>query len=286
MCSGMFSQVQKRTRLNSVIRERLTKFWEIKTWNEDETPWKKLTEKLICSNTCLYLVTQNPRKIGWHPGFVFLAELALRSGDYIETCDINRKKHSCRCYALPGLHKPISAPPRPFDARDATTQKRDLKHTKCHHLDLTRSITKWEAMCSRSLTQSACAFPHLNAVCIGTTYEQVWIVRESESLGSPSSHACLRAFVHGWTRWAGWPELVRCERGTHNRGVLGLTLAKNGVVIRPAGLEVPEQIARAERRGAMLNKMMSKVIKDTHASGRESMDMILSECLNTTNEVA
>ena len=30
-------------------------------------------------------------------GFVFLAVLALRSDDYIETCDIYRKKHSCTC---------------------------------------------------------------------------------------------------------------------------------------------------------------------------------------------
>ena len=35
-----------------------------------------------------------------------------------------------------------------------------------------------------------------------------------------------------------------------------------------------------------LRRMMSKVIKDTHASGRESMDMILSECLNAVNEMA
>ena len=35
----------------------------------------------------------------------------------------------------------------------------------------------------------------------------------------------------------------------------------------------------------MLKKMMSKVIKNTHASGRESMDMILSECLNAANEM-
>ena len=120
---------------------------------------------------------------------------------------------------------------------------------------------------------------------MGATYDQTWIVRESESLGSPSSHACLRAFVHGWTRWAGWPTLVRCDRGTHNRGVFGSTLAKNGVAIRPSGLEAPEQIGRVERRGAMLKKMMSKVIKDTHASGRESMDMILSECFNAANEM-
>ena len=40
-------------------------------------------------------------------------------------------------------------------------------------------------------------FSLLNAVCDGTTYDEAWIVRESESLGSPSSHAYLRAFVHG-----------------------------------------------------------------------------------------
>ena len=59
-------------------------------------------------------------------------------------------------------------------------------------------------------------FSILNAVCMETTYDQAWIVRESESLGSPSSKACLRAFVHGWTRWAGRSKLVRCDRGTHN----------------------------------------------------------------------
>ena len=35
----------------------------------------------------------------------------------------------------------------------------------------------------------------------------------------------------------------------------------------------------------MFKKMMSKVMKDPHVSGRESMDMILSECLNATNEI-
>ena len=120
---------------------------------------------------------------------------------------------------------------------------------------------------------------------MGTTYDEAWIVRESESLGSPSSHACLREFVHGWTRWAGWPKVVRCDRGTHNSGVFGSTVTKKGLAIRAAGLEAPEQIGRVERRGAMLRNMMSKVIKDMHASGRESMDMILSECLNAVNEM-
>ena len=50
------------------------------------------------------LVTQSPRKNVWHLGSVFFAELALRSGDHIETCDTNQEKHSCRCYVLPDLH--------------------------------------------------------------------------------------------------------------------------------------------------------------------------------------
>ena len=85
-----------------MITERLTKFWEIKIWNKEEMLRKKPIEKL---NRYLLPVTQNPRKNAWHPGFVFLAELALLSDDYIETCDIYRKKHSCKSHVLPELHK-------------------------------------------------------------------------------------------------------------------------------------------------------------------------------------
>ena len=56
--------------------ERPTKCWEIKTWNKEEMLRKKPIEKLTCLNRCLYLATPNPRKNAWHPGFVFLAELA------------------------------------------------------------------------------------------------------------------------------------------------------------------------------------------------------------------
>eukprot|EP00973_Karenia_brevis_P095289 12426664-Karenia_brevis.AAC.1 len=58
----------------------------------------------------------------------------------------------------------------------------------------------------------------LNAADYGTTFQQAWIVREADVHGNPSSSSCLKAFVHGWTRWAGWPEKVACDRGTHNRG--------------------------------------------------------------------
>ena len=126
----------------------------------------------------------------------------------------------------------------------------------------------------------------LNAVDYGTTFQQAWIVREAETRGLPTSSSCLKAFVHGWTRWAGWPKKVAVDRGTHNRGVFGSTLAKKSVLIRPAGLESPEQIGRVERRNAVLKEMMNKVIKETNATGREAVDMVLSECLNAINELS
>ena len=106
---------------------------------------------------------------------------------------------------------------------------------------------------------------------MGTTHDPAWIVRESETLGSPSSHAWLRAFVQGWTRLAGWPRIVRYDRGTHNRGVFHSTLDTNGVVIRPAGFEWQEQIGRVERRGAMLKKIMSS--RRQRIDGQDSQRM-------------
>ena len=62
--------------------------------------------------------------------------------------------------------------------------------------------------------------------------------------------------------------------------------------VGPAGLSlfaVTEEhttgVYSVERRRAMLKRMMSKVIKDTHALGRESMDMILRECFNAAIEM-
>ena len=62
MCSGMFHRYATKIKLNGTIMERLTKFWGTKTWKEEEMSWMKLTEKLICLNRYVYLVTQSPRK--------------------------------------------------------------------------------------------------------------------------------------------------------------------------------------------------------------------------------
>ena len=115
------------------------------------------------------------------------------------------------------------------------------------------------------------------AVRMGVAYVQVRVEKKSDC-SSPSFRTRLQAFVCDWSRRAGWPRLVRYDRRTHDRDVFSSIPIENGVMIRPAGLEMPEQIRRVGRRGDMSKKMTSKATNDMHVSGREPKDMILGEC--------
>ena len=75
------------------------------------------------------------------------------------------------------------------------------------------------------------------------------MLRESPTAVLCHFHARLQAFVYDWPRRAGWPRLVRYDRGTRDRGVFSSILIENGVMIRPAGLGIPEQINDENHQG-------------------------------------
>ena len=195
-----------------MIRERLTKLWETKTSEKRETPWKKLTQKPT-------LLEQIPPP--GHPEFEkerLASWLRLPRRARVAIRRLHRTVRHLQKEALVQIlraartHKITSTQPRPFDARDALTRGRSLKHKvsppRPYTFNHKVAVDVFEIVDSLGTR-----FSILNAVCMETTYHQAWFVRESENFVSPSSHACLRAFVHSWTRWAGWPKLVRCDRG-------------------------------------------------------------------------
>ena len=126
------------------------KSWEIKTWNEEEMSSKKLTEKMIYSNKCLFPVTQSPRK-NVYPSSRCNQTVTSKLATSTERSTYTDVTYYPNCTKLHQHHKNFSM------QKNATTQSRDLRHTLCHHLDPIRSITKWESMCSRSSTHSALA---------------------------------------------------------------------------------------------------------------------------------
>ena len=80
----------------------------------------------------------------------------------------------------------------------------------------------------------------LSCVCNGTTFHLVWMVVVGG--GQPKSSKCLSKFLNGWVAWAGWPKVLTCDRGLHNREAFSMALTQNGVYVRMAALEAPEQI--------------------------------------------
>ena len=135
------AQVQKRTNPNNITTEGLTKFWKIKLLEQMSLTWsprvRERTPGILASSSS----PSSPRNQTITSKPATSTERSIRA----------------KCYALPELHKSISMPQRPFDAKDTTTHSRDLKYTWYLHLDLSRSITKWESMSSRSSIQLLCA---------------------------------------------------------------------------------------------------------------------------------
>ena len=64
------------------------------------------------------------------------------------------------------------------------------------------------------------------------------------------------------------------------------TLPRKGLRSNHAGLESQEEIGRVERRNQTLKNMMKKVIRETNAICRQAMDMVLSDCINSINEMS
>ena len=115
----------------------------------------------------------------------------------------------------------------------------------------------------------------LNAVCLGTTFQQCWIVRMGG--GTPTSSVCLREFVKCWTNWAEWPSMFTTDRGVHNRGIFASTSRRNSCYFREAGLESPEQIGRVERRGALFKSLLRRVITEHNVTTEDELNTAIAE---------
>ena len=79
--------------------------------------------------------------------------------------------------------------------------------------------------------------------------------------------------------------MLTIDRGTHNRGVFGSTLAKHGVFVRPVGLESPEQLGRGERHGGIFKQNVKKVVRHHYLAGKEDIKIAAAESIAEKNEV-
>ena len=177
----------------------------------------------------------------------------------------------------------MSKQQRHINVQYAQLRRWSQEHIRLRRRNLRPSIMKSESTwLNKGRCWNALWYPKL---CLLWNYFPASVHRERRSHESPSS-SCLHEFVKGWTRPFGWPKLIALDRGTHNREVFMQTMTRKGVRIRPAGLDSPEQIGRVERRNQTLKTMLHRVIKETHAKGRQEVDMALAECIAAINDMS
>ncbi len=78
--------------------------------------------------------------------------------------------------------------------------------------------------------------------------------------------------------------IVAVDRGLHDRGSFAKGLKANGVHIRQAAVEAPEQIGRGERHGGVAKDLMKKIIKAHHVVGKKQMKQAASVAMVTKND--
>ena len=79
----------------------------------------------------------------------------------------------------------------------------------------------------------------LDAVCMGVTYVQVWVERKSDCSSPSSKSLHLRLVASGWLAQTC---SIRPVNARQRR--IQFNFHQNGVMIKPAGLEMPEQSSR------------------------------------------
>ena len=127
------------------------------------------------------------------------------------------------------------------------------------------------------------AYEFVNILCDGTGFGVVWCIGRAH--GVPTAQNVLHAFTHTWTSWAGWPHVVRVDRGKEFMSVFADGLTNHGVELDGIPLEAPWQLGKCEKRGGLWKEVWRRVVEDTQVSGLEQVrttSTIVSQVLNET----
>ena len=124
----------------------------------------------------------------------------------------------------------------------------------------------------------------VNMVDMGTSFQQVALIKSGG--GNPSARQCLQVFMERWVSWAGHPQHVVVDRGTHFKGEFASYMGQHGIHLRIAPLESPQTIGKVERHGGLLKALVRKTVQEIQPSTWEDMVMVVSECVTTKNDLS
>ena len=88
-----------------------------------------------------------------------------------------------------------------------------------------------------------------NILCEGTGFGVIYCIQDA--LGIPASKIVLFYLTLLWTSWAGWPHVIRVDRGKEFISEFADACCQHAVELDGIPFESPWQIGKAERRGGL-----------------------------------
>ena len=120
-------------------------------------------------------------------------------------------------------------------------------------------------------------YTFLNTLCWGTNKQVVIRVKTAEE-GHPTALECRSAFMHGWVRPFGWPEMVVLDQGPEFLGSdFGEWVNQWGVLPHYTDGNSPWQNGRTERAGQDFKDKLSMLIQEATIVGKHEFLMAASE---------
>ena len=93
-------------------------------------------------------------------------------------------------------------------------------------------------------------------------------------LEDESAQTTAAAFAKYWVRWAGIPEKIVNDRGTHFRGAFQQFAEAHGVTMHVVPPEAHWQVGLVERTNQVMDDIVSAVVEATGAAGRDEMEFV------------
>ena len=129
-------------------------------------------------------------------------------------------------------------------------------------------------------------YDFLNIVCGGTRFQVVYAV--GIHTGVVSSTTIMHYFTLIWTSWAGWPTVVRVDRGKEFMADFADGLTQHGVELDGIPLESPWLLGICEKLGGTWKEVWRRVVGDCQVSGLEDVQKtstIISQVQNDNENV-
>ena len=122
-----------------------------------------------------------------------------------------------------------------------------------------------------------------NTICWGTAFQQVVRVQGVDHEGPPDAAQAWAAFVDGWLRWLGPPEILIHDQGNEYKAEFASNAASSGITMIPINKQAPWENGRTEHAGYEFKNNLAKARRTDPPRNEMELDSLAGSVVAARN---